>query len=50
MTPEEVWVAAHLDEDFNISQWGEVEEITVRRAKRRTEFDAAVRLIDLLTH
>jgi chaperone required for assembly of F1-ATPase len=50
LAPEEVWVAAHLDEDFNVSQWGEVEEITVRRAKRRKEFDAAVRLIDLLTH
>lgn len=50
LAPEEVWVAAHLDEDFNVSQWGEVEEITVRRGKRRKEFDAAVKLIDLLSH
>jgi chaperone required for assembly of F1-ATPase len=48
--PEQVWIAAHLDEDFNVSQWGEVEEITVRRAKRRKEFDAAVKLIELLSH
>jgi chaperone required for assembly of F1-ATPase len=45
---EQVWLAAHLDEDFNISQWGEVEEITTRRAKRRREFDAAVQLLALL--
>ena len=45
---ELVWVAAHLDEDHNISLWGEVEEITVRRAKRRLEYDAAVLLLGML--
>ena len=44
---ERVWAAAHVDEDHNIAMWGEVEEITERRAKRRKEFDAAVRLLDL---
>lgn len=48
LTPEETWLAAHVDEDHNIGLWGEVEEITVRRAKRRTEFDSAVRLLELL--
>lgn len=48
MSPEEVWVAAHVDEDHNVSLWGEVEEITERRAKRRAEYDSAVRLLDLL--
>jgi len=48
LTSEEVWVAAHVDEDHNVALWGEVEEITVRRAKRRSEFDSAVRLLDLL--
>jgi chaperone required for assembly of F1-ATPase len=48
MTPEEVWVAAHVDEDHNVSLWGEVEEITVRRAKRRAEYDSAVRLLQML--
>ncbi|MEQ1769459.1 MAG: ATP12 family protein [Devosia sp.] len=47
--PEHAWAAAHVDEDHNISFWGEVEEITVRRAKRRAEFDAAVRLLGLAT-
>jgi chaperone required for assembly of F1-ATPase len=48
MTPEEVWVAAHVDEDHNVSLWGEVEEITVRRAKRRAEYDSAVQLLQML--
>jgi chaperone required for assembly of F1-ATPase len=45
---EAVWAAAHVDEDHNIAMWGEVEEITERRAKRRREFDVAVRLLGLL--
>jgi chaperone required for assembly of F1-ATPase len=49
LSPEEVWVAAHVDEDHQIGLWGEVEEITVRRAKRRAEFDAAVRVLELLS-
>ncbi len=44
---EEVWLAAHVDEDHNIAFWGEVEEITTRRAKRRLEFNAAVRLLEM---
>lgn len=49
VTPEEAWVAAHVDEDHQIGLWGEVEEITTRRAKRRSEFDAAVRVLELLS-
>jgi chaperone required for assembly of F1-ATPase len=45
---ERIWAAAHVDEDHNISLWGEVEEITERRAKRRKEYDAAVRLLALV--
>jgi chaperone required for assembly of F1-ATPase len=44
---ERVWAAAHVDEDHNIAMWGEIEEITERRAKRRKEFDAAVKLLEL---
>ncbi len=47
LTPEEVWTAAHVDEDHQIGLWGEVEEITTRRAKRRAEYDAAVRMLSL---
>jgi chaperone required for assembly of F1-ATPase len=45
---ERTWLAAHVDEDYNVELWGEVEEITTRRAKRRAEFDAAVRLLKML--
>ena len=48
LTPEDVWTAAHVDEDHNIALWGEVEEITERRAKRRKDFDAAVHLLEMI--
>ena len=32
---------AHVDEDWNISQWGEDEEATLRRARRFLDFKAA---------
>lgn len=41
VTPEEAWSAAHVDEDFNIAQWGEDAEAAVRRAKRWDEMKAA---------
>ncbi len=47
LSAEEVWLAAHVDEDHNIQFWGEVQEITERRARRRRDFDAAVRLLAL---
>jgi chaperone required for assembly of F1-ATPase len=46
LPPDEVWTAAHVDEDFQISQWGEVEEAQARRAQRRVEFDAAVKVLE----
>ncbi len=48
MDAEDVWVAAHVDEDFNIRLWGEVEEARERRDKRRLDFDAAVRVLGLV--
>ena len=47
-TPDHVWVAAHVDEDYQIGQWGEVEEAKERREKRRRDFDAAVAVLDHL--
>ena len=37
----EIWAAAHVDEDFNIEQWGEDHEAAARRAKRLIDFEAA---------
>ena len=43
--PNEVWTAAHVDEDWNIAQWGSDELALERRAARRAEFDAAALIV-----
>jgi len=48
LTPDEAWEAAHVDEDWQIGQWGQDAEAAQRRALRRQEFDAACRLLNLL--
>ena len=48
MTPEEAWAAAHIDEDWQISQWGEDEEAAVRRENRWRDFAAAAKALNLL--
>lgn len=40
------WAAAHVDEDWNIEQWGEDFEAAARRANRRAEMMSAVALLD----
>lgn len=45
---EAVWAAAHVDEDHNIRLWGAVAEATERREKRRRDFDAACRVLELV--
>jgi chaperone required for assembly of F1-ATPase len=47
-TPDEVWVAAHVDEDHNLRLWGAVEEAVARREQRRREFDAAVAVLEAI--
>jgi len=42
------WDAAHVDETFQIEQWGEDEEAKVRQASRRAAYLDAVRAIRLL--
>ena len=37
----EAWRIAHVDEDFQISQWGEDDEAMARRAARWREMEAA---------
>ena len=43
-TPEDAWSAAHVDEDFNIAQWGEDAEAKANRARRWTEMTAAAQM------
>jgi chaperone required for assembly of F1-ATPase len=41
LTPDAAWDAAHVSEDWQMSQWGRDEMALQRRAARRAEFDAA---------
>jgi chaperone required for assembly of F1-ATPase len=45
---EQGWTAAHVDEDWNIEQWGEDFEAAARRASRKAEMMSAVNLIEAL--
>jgi chaperone required for assembly of F1-ATPase len=42
---EDVWTAAHIEEDWNSEQWGSDELALDRRAARRAEFDAAALVV-----
>ncbi len=46
--PEQIWAAAHVDEDWNIEKWGADEEVTARRAARRLDFNAAASILKAL--
>jgi chaperone required for assembly of F1-ATPase len=46
--PDQVWDAAHVDEDWNRDQWGVDEEVAARRAAREIDFRAAVRILRAL--
>ena len=45
---DQVWNAAHVDEDWNIQQWGVDEEVAARRRARLVDFAAAARIIKAL--
>jgi chaperone required for assembly of F1-ATPase len=45
LTPAEGWAAAHVDEDYQIEQWGRDEEAEERRAHRWQEFQAACAIL-----
>lgn len=45
LTFEAAWAAAHVDEDWNIRQWGEDAEAVARRAGRRRDAEAAAFVI-----
>jgi chaperone required for assembly of F1-ATPase len=48
LTVEEAWEAAHVDEDWQIGQWGEDAEAKARRDRRWGEMQAASRMLALL--
>jgi chaperone required for assembly of F1-ATPase len=45
---EQVWAAAHVDEDWNIEQWGVDDEVAARRAARLVDFRAAAGILKAL--
>jgi chaperone required for assembly of F1-ATPase len=45
---DEVWAAAHVDEDWNIAQWGVDEEVAARRLARFLDFRAAASVLKAL--
>ncbi len=48
LAADEAWAAAHVDEDWQAAKWGADAEAVRRRAARLVEFQAAVRLCDLV--
>ena len=42
---DQVWAAAHVDDDWNVEQWGIDEEVAARRASRLIDFRAAAEVI-----
>lgn len=46
---DQVWSAAHVDEDWNIGQWGVDEEVAARRAARLVDFKSAAAVIAALS-
>jgi chaperone required for assembly of F1-ATPase len=48
LDPDEVWAAAHVDEDWNIEKWGVDEEVAARRAARQVDFRTAARILKVL--
>ncbi len=45
---DQVWAAAHVDEDWNIEKWGVDEEVAARRAARLVDFTAAAGILKVL--
>ena len=45
---DQVWAAAHVDEDWNMEKWGVDEEVAARRAARLVDFRAAATILSAL--
>ncbi|MGH6855439.1 MAG: ATP12 family chaperone protein, partial [Aestuariivirga sp.] len=47
LAADAAWAAAHVDENFQIENWGEDAEATARRAARHKEFVSCCRFVEL---
>jgi chaperone required for assembly of F1-ATPase len=43
--PEQVWAAAHVDEDWNAEKWGVDEEVAARKAAKLVDFNAVAAVL-----
>jgi len=48
LTTDQVWDATHVDEDWQIEQWGHDDEAAERRARRRHELEDAANFLAML--
>lgn len=48
LSPDAAWQAAHVDEDWNMEQWGRDEMAMQRRNFRFAEFEGAAKMLDSL--
>src|SRR5256714_3469763 len=46
--PDQIWAAAHVDEDWDIEKWGIDDEVAARRAARLVDFKAAAGILKAL--
>ncbi len=49
LSPHQVWTLAHIDEDYQIEQWGVDREAADRRERRWQDLQAAARVLQLIT-
>ena len=49
MTADAAWQAAHVDEDWNMEQWGKDDMALERRAFRFAEMRAAAKILSALS-
>src|SRR5215472_16429169 len=45
---DQVWAAAHVDEDWNAERWGADDEAVARRATRSVDFRAAAQILKVI--
>ena len=49
ITPDAAWLAAHVDEDYQIAEWGTDAEALARRVVRKAEFDGLAHFLKLVS-
>ena len=49
LSADDAWAAAHVDEDWNMHQWGRDEQALARRTTREAEMRAAAKVLALLS-